>query len=135
MANIRQVVFDLLANDPVLNGLGITADSIFNANDVDTIRVRPFMITAWANTAPGMDRVRQRSLRVWVHDEPSDYRRIDDVLERVCELLTNQYGVITGDNGRSVLQIEWEGDSDDLSDDVQRTITRNSDYNVVGSAV
>lgn len=135
MANIRQVIFDRLANDSVLNGLGFNEENIFNSNDVDTPIVRPFMVLRWGLTTEGMDVVRVRSLTVWIHDQPSDYSLIDSGLERVRALLTNVIGTYTGDDDKWVLQIDWTGDSEDLSDDVQTTITRNSSYSVVGSAV
>lgn len=135
MANIRQVIFDRLANDSVLNGLGFNEENIFNSNDVDTPIVRPFMVLRWGLTTEGMDVVRVRSLTVWIHDQPSDYSLIDSGLERVRAILTNVIGTYTGDDDKWVLQIDWTGDSEDLSDDVQTTITRNSSYSVVGSAV
>lgn len=133
--NIRDYVYDLFTNDSYLNGLALNEDSIFNTNDRDTPQVRPFMVTRWGITSVGLDVVHERTVQIWIHDAPSDYHTIDLGLQRVRELLTQQYGVDTGANNGWVLQIEWAGDSEDLSDDIQNTITRYATFNVVGSAV
>jgi len=134
MANVRQYIYDLIRTDPVIEGLGFNADSMFNANDVDTPQVRPFMVFRWGATSVGLDVVNIRSLQVWVHDKPTDYTNIDLALKRVRTLLTNVVGESTGDAGQWVTEIEWTGDSDDLDDDVQRTVTRYSQFNLVGTA-
>jgi hypothetical protein len=134
MANVRQYVYDLIRTDPVIQSLGFDTDSMFNANDVDTPQVRPFMVFRWGAASVGLDVVNIRSLQVWVHDAGTDYTNIDLALERVRTVLTAIAGASTGDAGKWVIQIEWAGDSDDLDDDVQQTVTRYSQFNLVGSA-
>lgn len=135
MANLRDVIFDRLKVDSVLNGLGINEASIFNSNDADTPQVRPMMVLRWGATSLGVGTVNERSLQVWVHDAPTDYTRIDSALERVRASLAGLYGASTGTAGKFVSQIDWAGDSDDLTDDIQNTVTRYSSFTIVGSAV
>jgi hypothetical protein len=135
MANIRNFVFDLLKNDTVLNQLGLNEGVMYNSNDADTPNVRPFMVLRWGATAAGMDVVKQRTLQVWVHDQPSDYTVIDSALERVRDVFANVVGNDIGDTIKWVLQIDWALESDDLADDVQNTVARYAEFTVVGSAV
>jgi hypothetical protein len=134
MTTVRDYVFDVLKNDSVLNGLGFNDQTMYNNNDADTPNVRPFMVFKWGQTSPGMDVMRVRSLQVWFHDSPSDYTNIDTALERVRNVLQLSFGVNIGTPSKWVAQIDWELDSDDLDDDVQRTIARYSQYQVIGSA-
>lgn len=134
MSTVRDLIFDTLKVDSVLNGLGIDEAHMFNSNDADTPNERPFMVFRWGQTSAGMDVMRRRSLQVWVHDNPSDYSTIDKALERVRDVLTSLFGVNVLSSDKWVAQIDWELDSDDLSDDIQQTVTRYSQFNVVGSA-
>lgn len=134
MSTVRDLIFNTLKNDGILNGLDLNESSMFNGNDADTPNMRPFMVFRWGQTSAGMDVMRRRTLQVWVHDEPSDYSAIDSALERVRDILTSLFGVNVSSTTKWVAQIDWELDSDDLSDDVQNTVTRYSQFTVVGSA-
>jgi hypothetical protein len=134
MTNVRDLIFERVSSDSIMNGLGFDTNNLFNSNDADTPNVRPFMVFRWGATSPGMDIVRKRILQIWVHDEPSDYSTIDTALNRVRDILTSLFGVNVDTTSKWVLQIDWELDSDDLSDDIQRTVTRYSQFSVVGSA-
>lgn len=134
-STVRDLVFDSLKNDSVLNGLSINEDHMFNSNDADTPNVRPLMIFRWGQSSEGMDVMHRRILQVWVHDDPSNYSRIDDALQRVCDVLTSLFGVNVDATTKWVAQIDWMLDSDDLSDDVQNTVTRYSQFNVIGSSL
>jgi hypothetical protein len=134
MANLRQYIYDKIRTDSVISSLGFDENSMFNTNDVDTPQVRPMMIFRWGAASVGLDIVNIRSFQVWVHDERSDYTLIDQALERVRTVLTSVVGESIGDVGKWVVQIEWTGDSEDLDDDVQQTVTRYSQFNLVGSA-
>lgn len=138
--SLRSFVFTLLTVDSTLNSLGFTEDSVFTSHDEDTPQVRPFMILRWGNTDVGLNDwdtgvgSNLRRLTVWAHDNPGDYVRIDQCLSRVRDVLTSVHGAYTGTIGKYVGQIDWNGDSDDLKDDIVGTITRNSSYTIVGSA-
>jgi hypothetical protein len=133
--SLRNYLFNLATADTVLNSLGLNASSTFTSNDKDTPQARPFMVFRWGATNPGMSTVNQRTLRVWVHDEPSDYTNIDIALKRLQMILLPLAAVPVGGAGEWVSQIEWTGDSDDLDDDIQNTITRWTEFQITGSAV
>lgn len=134
---MRDFVFTAVTTDSQLNELGITADTAFTQHDVDTPQERPFLTFHWGNTNPGyrdhpFATVNEKDFQVWVHDTPGDYTKIDSILFRVRTVLT---AIEASDTGAGwVNEIEWLGNSDDLSDDIQNTITRFGEYRLVGSA-
>lgn len=132
---VREAVTLRLTSDAGMNEDQITLDSTFLTHDKDTPQVRPLMVLRWQDTSPGMGRVNQRNLQVWVHDTPGDYTRIDRILKRVYVLLTTMFGVNTGDADSWITQIDWKGDSDDLDDDEAVTFCRYSNYTITGSGV
>jgi hypothetical protein len=137
---LRSLVFSTLTTDTYLNSLGFTPANVFTTHDEDTPQARPFMILRWGRTDVGLNdepagiRSNLRRLMVWVHDNPGDFDLIELSLDRVRTVLTGMSGAWTGTVGKYVGQIKWDGDSDDLRDDVVGTITRNSSFTIVGSA-
>jgi hypothetical protein len=129
---MRALIYGALVNDSVLNGLGINSENSF-AIDVDTPQTRPFLQIRWGLNEIGLKNtaVSRRTLTVWVHDEPGDYTRIDEILYRVKSLLPTLDGQSNGLG--HVVSIEWTGDSEDLADDGHGTITRNTGFSLVGS--
>lgn len=145
---LREFVFDLITTDSVLNSLGITAASTFTTHTIDTPQVRPLCILRWGATNPGIQTsqqgvgishwpIGQGLLNVWVHDNirTGDYRRIDQSLKRVRDILTTPEGVNVGGDAEWLHMIVWEGDSEDLDDEAMRTITRNAQFRLTGSAI
>lgn len=143
---LREFIVTKIIEDPVLSGLGFTVDSVFNSHGVDTPQVRPFIILRWQAGIPGFTTaqggsalsnwpINQKVLQVWVHDEPADYDLIDRSLKRLRAILTPIEGVNVGASDEWIHTIVWEGDSDDLSDDEVRTITRNAQFRLTGSAI
>lgn len=137
---VRALVFSRITTDSQLNTLGFTVSNTFTQHDTDTPNVRPFAVLRWGGTDLGLNDFdtkvgsNLRRLSVWCHDDPGDYERIDQYLSRVRTVLTGLYGTYVGDVGKFVGQITWNGDSDDLNDDVVGTITRNASFTIVGSA-
>lgn len=129
---MRKLVWTLLKDDTQLNSLGIDEDSLLEESAVDTPAMRPFAVTRWREDSPGIGPVSRRTLTIWVHDTPGSYKRIDDVIRRVREVLEPVVAMQDPDGGW-LNQIEWRGNSEDLSDDVQGTVVRNATFLVVGS--
>lgn len=127
---MRSLVFDALTTDPILIGYGITDDSAF-AVDVDTPQTRPFLQLRWGNNDVGIAAVTVRSLVVWVHDSPADYTKIDAILLRLRNLIPLLVGESNGQGW--VVDVTWNGDSEDLTDDGHKTIARNASFTLVGS--
>lgn len=127
---MRALIYSELIADPILNILGITDSGTF-AVDVDTPAARPFIQLRWGRNDEGLDVVTRRTLTIWVHSEPGDYERIDLIIFRIRQLLptlearSNGLGHLVG--------VEWTGDSEDLSDDGHKTITRWTSFVLVGS--
>jgi hypothetical protein len=132
--SVREIVYEFLSEDPVLNTLGFDADSIFTDHSLDTPQVRPLMVLRWQNVVAGLAQVNQRILQVWVHDRPADYERIDQALRRLRTLLVSLEAVRLDGGDAGLHTVNWEGDSDDLRDDEVGTITRWAQFRLTGSA-
>lgn len=118
---------------PVLAPLGVVPEAIVSG-DADSVHQRPFVNLQWAETIPGMDRVRRRALVVWIHDEPADYARIDLIVKTIRTTL--EALAPAGDPATGYLSgITWITDSSDLRNDERGTIVRTSTYSVVGSGL
>ena len=131
--SVRELIFDGITEDPVLNTLGFTADNVFSDHSLDTPQVRPLMVLRWQNVVVGIGPVNQRILQVWVHDRPADYERIDQTLKRLRTLLGSIEAVRLDGGDAGLHTVIWEGDSDDLRDDEVGTITRWGQYRLTGS--
>lgn len=129
---MRQLLYDALTADSILNSLGITDDSSF-AVDVDTPVNRPFLQLRWGRNDQALSKTQigRRTLTVWVHDEPGDYTRIDLIVQRVRDILLPMAGQSNGFG--HVIAVEWSGDSEDLTDDGHKTIARNTSFSLVGT--
>jgi hypothetical protein len=128
---MRELVRAAIIGDSVLNGLGITGANSF-AVDVDTPPTRPFLQLRWGRNDVGLDVVTRRNLVVWVHDQPGDYTiHIDPIIYRLRPLLAGLEGQSNGLG--HLIAAEWTGDSEDLTDDGHKTITRNVSFSLDGS--
>jgi hypothetical protein len=129
---MRSIVAASLRDDLMLQGYGLSPNAVL-AGDVDTPPERPFLNLRWGvvDSALSMGPVGVRSLVVWVHDEPNDYTRIDQIVRRIRYLFEQLVG--GHDETGWLTQIDWAGDSEDLSDDGHRTIVRTTSYTVIGS--
>jgi hypothetical protein len=143
---IREFLVTKIVEDPTLMSLGYNRDSVFGSHSIDTPQVRPLIVLRWQASNPGFITVQggsalsnwpinQKIVQVWVHDNPGDYARIDESLNRLRAILTSVEGVNVGSPNEWIHAIVWEGDSDDLSDDMLRTITRNAQFRLTGSAI
>lgn len=127
---MRTLIYQSLIADATLNGYGISGPSAF-AVDVDTPQARPFLQLRWGVNAIGLDISTRRSLVIWVHDQPGDYTKIDNIILRLRTLIPS---LVPSQDGNGWLQgVVWEGDSEDLTDDGHRTIARNTSFTLVGS--
>lgn len=127
---MRTLIYQAIVNDPTLQGFGITGANAF-AVDVDTPQTRPFLQLRWGVNAIGLDVSTRRSLVIWVHDQPGDYTKIDQIIFRLRGLIPSLIG--TRDTQGYLQGVVWEGDSEDLTDDGHRTIARNTSFTLVGS--
>lgn len=129
---MRDYIGQLIADDALLNALDIDENSMYSG-DVDSPAERPYLVLRWGATNPGVSVSNRRFLTVWVHHNPGFENTIDAIHQRVRALLTGVEAQVT-DTGW-ITAVEWTGESDDLSDDSNNTITRQSNFMLVGSGV
>lgn len=131
---MRTIVRNAIITDPALLGMGVTPNGTLSG-DVDTPQERPFLNLKWGTRSPSVMNAAPTvtTLAIWVHDNPSDYSRIDRILSRLRAVLTALEGVVMPD-GSEVQVITWLSDGPDLQDDGHRTIVKVGNYQVVGKA-
>lgn len=131
---MRSYLAQSLRDSAALASLGLVDAGVL-AGDVDTVTLRPFIQFRWMPVSRGMTRTAngpvRRLLNLWFHDEPNDYTRIDDMSFVVKSL----WGAIQGVNhgAGTIILVEWQGDSQDVSDTAIGTIARFSTFRVVGT--
>lgn len=127
---MRVLIRQAIAQDPTIQSLGVVPGMV-QAGDMDSPEGRPFINLRWSVTTPGMGGVDFRQVVIWVHDEPGDFDRIDQIIRRIKDILSamvgqpHAYGYLN--------QAEWLGDSEDLVDDGHGTITRTTSFRLVGT--
>lgn len=120
--NREEYVRTMLAEDAELDNIGVEEWYRSNAPDDPTHDV--FATLIWGAHDPRLpEGVGPRELVVWVYALPGYYGTIDQVLERVRELML----AVQGDDVR---QVEWRGDSGDLYDDKYDRALRTGAYTV-----
>jgi hypothetical protein len=131
------LIYSLLAEDPLLAGLGLSADAIFESQSVDE---RPSDKDYFAtvrfeeNTSPGFDYLGPRTMVIAVHhpwDKGRDYSPITALLNRIDRLLLPVDQEI-GDDGVRVAQIRRGNParSGNMTDEGYKTIVRWATYRV-----
>lgn len=125
---MRSVVYQALSTDAGL--LALTSTLL--TGDVDTPAARPFVNLRWGLRNPGLSRTftDRQDLAIWIHDAPNDYGAINQIVKRIREVLTSIED--QSDAGGHVTMSQWLFDSGDLVDDGHRTITRNTNYQIIG---
>lgn len=68
----------------------------------------------------------RRMASIWVHDDPGSYDRIDDIISAIRGELVGQV------SREGAICCLWDGDSDQLADDMMGTITRYISLQLVG---
>lgn len=111
----------------------LPATSMFGSGSMNGApAARPFLYVAYGADTPelrddGKPVANSQVMTVYVHDEPGDYTRIDQILVLVKTALEGQ--VVDGINGIFAI---WQGASPDLADDRFQTIVRNAEFRLVG---
>lgn len=89
--------------------------------------VRPFiMIRAGFESRGPFPGVSTRNATLWVHDDPGDYMRIDNIM-KLCRAALE--GPVSESGG---VACRWAGDSTELADEGFKTICRNQSYQLQG---
>lgn len=134
------VIFETLANDATLNSLGVDGTRIFELQtiahdetpDVSTYLVVINMQEATFISQDGSIR-RPRVMEISVHiswDQTRSYQVIDQILNRIDELLLPMEQEVGGD-GIRVTSVGRQGRTGNLQDEGWRTTTRHATYGVL----
>lgn len=124
----RAAVHTLLEDDVDLQDIG--SQAVYASNSVDTPAEEVFLIIKWETTTSAFKSRGRDRVSIWAHDRQRDYGRIDKLLHRVRELLTDTVQRAGGD-GWTMTLAEWDGEGPDLVDGGFDTITRFADFTVV----
>jgi hypothetical protein len=124
----RQWSFEMMVNTPAITAL-VPAGSIHGAGSVPGApKDKPFMVLRLGMELPNAVQSRNGELTVYVHDEPGDYGRIDDILLAVYQTLDRFQVKEPG-----AVCVEFLEGSQDLFDDGYGTIMRYSSWKLVGA--
>jgi hypothetical protein len=129
----RAAVWQLISGDTTLNALGIVQANTYTTNSVDNPETKPFVIIRFETVTAAFGQIGAQNMSIWAHDERGDYSRIDQILQRIQDILTNAVHV-AGNDGFTLSSSRYQGTSDDLWDDGYRTITRYSTFSVLSRA-
>lgn len=134
---MREIIVAAIRGSADITDLGVASEAVF-AGDIDTPTQRPFIQLRWGSTTPGMGTpgrgMDRRGLVIWVHDQPNDYTRIDQIIRAMKRMF---YDLVATPDGAGdwLSQMDYVGDSDDLSDDGHGTICRTSTWTIVGTGL
>lgn len=129
---MRDAVFRLIADDPVLNAEPylVDEDVVFPTFGMDGSRTvaapkdKMFVIIRWETTPPGLAAV--TTFSVWVH-QPAEwgnsFNKINAALEHIRKVLQAAIHV-QGADGKKLTQAFFQGYGGDQSDSGYNTITR-----------
>lgn len=133
---MRAYIAETIANDAGLLALGLPANAVYSAENVDTPSAKPFIVLRWlerdSELAPHRNAPSQiNTLDIWCYDARGDYTRIDAMLARLKALLS----VIKAQQTETgwITCVDWYGDGRDAYDDVWEAIVRTSTYRIVAS--
>lgn len=122
----REWVYQRAQDDVTLAGLvgdRIYAATSLREDDATRSLTKPFIVYRVWGSRPELrgddsDKKRREVFQLFVHDEPGDYGKIDDILTRLYELFADvrdqEAGIIS----------EWLEMSEDFRDDDMHTIMR-----------
>lgn len=138
MAGLRQKVWEILTEDPTLNGLGIDASSLFvnHAPDSPAEDLMRFGVLRWgtAEVAPGADTsARPIAMSFWSYDRETDYGNILATLKRVRAVVAGLPGMRFADG--ALLGADFAFSSEDLYDQTYRAVLRSETYRLVASGI
>lgn len=125
MFDLRKKVYQLMVTDPVLQELSAPNElAVFQRSgneQSEPPKTRPFVIYNLGITTPSGPsalRAHNRYVQVWVHDDPGDYHRIDQMLARIKEVFE------AAPQEAEFYELRLVNDSPDLNDTGLDTIVK-----------
>lgn len=122
--DLRRVWYARMSGDSALQEILGGPNRIFQRSALDKLgvpEVRPFVVYHGGTdrtAGPSVLRARARNVQVWAHDDPGDYGKIDEALDRIkllAESMPSSGGLFEG---------RWVEGSPDLEDPEMKTICR-----------
>jgi hypothetical protein len=129
---MRSAIGRAINTDPDIIALGMVPGAYFSG-DADSIAARPYIVARYLDRSIGVGESRPQGVTFYVHDKPNDFTRINTLIFHIRRVLTN-LGPKKTDTGW-ITQIDWLTDSGELSDDVTRTIVRQTSFTIIASGV
>jgi hypothetical protein len=110
MKNWRKWLYDTLRGMGSLTAI-VPQAQIKMAGTMNSVpKTRPFIVAVLEESTPEIVEASAQDVRIWVHDNPGSYERIDDALE----VLRSLEGPVMGSDGG--IYARWQGDSRYLDD-------------------
>lgn len=129
---LRQFVYAHYVASSGLENLGFTKANIYPNFSADAPDGDLFMVIRWGVTVPGVGNVNRVSLGCWVYNRQPDYGPISDTLKEIRRILPELEAKVMSPN-ESIINVKYEGDSDDLYDDGYRAYTRWTSHTITAS--
>lgn len=131
-STLRQFIYAAYLNSPVLADLGLVEANIFPNFSPDGVPDPLFMVIRWGVTARGIGAVNRVSLGCWVYNREPDYGPIADAIKEIRQILPPLAGMRMT-SSEAIVDVRYEGDSDDLYDDGYRAYTRWTSHTITAS--
>lgn len=138
MKHLRDLVFNAIQSDGIMNSLGIDVDSLYptyaRQDAIYSVEGNRFMILRWGPTEIGIGPVKPVTLDAWMYNREPDYGPITDALSRVRAILAGLVGAPV-DAGHSgwVNGVQFQGGTADLFDDVYGAYVRSESHRITAS--
>lgn len=132
----REAIFNALASDSVLNGFGITEDSIFHNYSIEErpIQAGPWLNLRWGSQdRPPFEEVKAAELLdIWVNwpmELTNDFTKLIKILDQIDNILGDLRDA-AGSDGYTVSFVRILGRSSDMNDPGFNTIAKTGSYEV-----
>jgi len=121
-------VYNLVANDPELADLGV--ERVYAAHSADTPPEELFVVIRWESSTSWLGATGVERVLFWAHDANQDFTRIDSVLRRIRDILSQATHVL-GEDDWFLTQARWVGEGPDVWDFEQGLSIKFSEFETV----
>lgn len=129
---MKEIIGRAIHTDPELRSLGINLDTYYTGDpDVENPALKPYVVARYLQRTAGVGESRPQGVTFYVHDRPNDFLRINRIIFRIRQVLT-ALGPTKTDTGW-ITQVDWQLDSDEISDPDTRTILRQTTFSIIAS--